>query len=240
MFVLLFAYVFGGAIDVPGGGSYREFLMGGIFAQTIVFSAFGVAMSHRQRPQEPGRRPIPVAAHRQRGGAGRSCGGELAEGPAAHRADVAVRLAVGWRIRSGFLDAVGGVPAVDRLRFRHDLGGRLLGSLVRTPEGVTGIAFTALFPVTFIASTFVPSSTMPTVLRTIAEWNPTTSLADALRVQFGNPNTPLQPDDPWSIAHPGAYTWIWIVAIIAVCAPLAIRAYQRSISRSTASLSRGR
>ena len=64
MFVLLFAYVFGGAIDVPGGGNYREFLMGGIFAQTIVFTAFGVAMSHRQRPQEPGRRPVPVPAHR--------------------------------------------------------------------------------------------------------------------------------------------------------------------------------
>jgi ABC-2 type transport system permease protein len=69
------------------------------------------------------------------------------------------------------------------------------------------------------------------VLQTIAEWNPVTTLADAVRIQFGNPNTPTPPGDPWSIAHPMAYSVIWIVGIVAVCAPLAVRAYQRSIDR---------
>ena len=99
--------------------------------------------------------------------------------------------------------------------------GVLLGSLVATPEGVQGIAFAVLFPLTFIASTFVPVSSMPGPLKAVAQWNPITTLSDALRELFGNPNTPVQPDDPWSIAHPVAYTAIWVVGIVVVCAPLA-------------------
>jgi ABC-type polysaccharide/polyol phosphate export permease len=72
---------------------------------------------------------------------------------------------------------------------------------------------------------------MPGFLQTIAEWNPVTTLSDAVREQFGNPNTPTAPGDPWSIANPMAYSVIWIVAIVAVCAPLAVRAYQRSIAK---------
>ncbi|MGH9000486.1 MAG: ABC transporter permease, partial [Acidimicrobiia bacterium] len=91
--------------------------------------------------------------------------------------------------------------------------------------------FAALFPITFIASTFVPSETMPSGLRVVAEWNPVTTLADAVRLSFGNPNTPPAPGDPWSIQHPVAYSVIWIVAIVAVCAPLAVRAYRRSVAK---------
>jgi len=109
--------------------------------------------------------------------------------------------------------------------------GVLLGSVVATPEGVTGIAFAALFPITFVASTFVPLDSMPGPLKAVASWNPVTTLSDALRELFGNPNTPVQPGDPWSIAHPVAYTWIWVVGIVAICAPLAVRAYQRSIDK---------
>lgn len=107
--------------------------------------------------------------------------------------------------------------------------GVLIGSLVATPEGVQGIAFVALFPLTFVASTFVPLSSMPGPLQAVAEWNPVTTLADALRELFANPNTPVRPGDAWSIAHPVAYTWIWVVALVAICAPLAVRSYQRSI-----------
>ena len=66
---------------------------------------------------------------------------------------------------------------------------------------------------------------------TVAAWNPVTTLSDALRELFGNPNTPTAPGDPWSVAHPVAYTWIWIIGLVAICAPLAVRAYQRSIDR---------
>jgi ABC-type multidrug transport system permease subunit len=107
--------------------------------------------------------------------------------------------------------------------------GVLLGSLVPTPEAVQGVAFIVIFPVTFIASTFVPTSTLPGLLKTIAEWNPTSSLANALRHLFENPGGVAPPGAAWPIAHPVAYTLIWALAIVVVCAPLAVAQYQRSI-----------
>jgi ABC transporter DrrB family efflux protein len=231
MFVLLFAYVFGGAIDVPGGGSYREFLMGGIFAQTIVFTAFGVAMSIAQdrKNQAVDRfRSLPITR-------GAVLGGHAVANIVKSLLPIALMsicgLVVGWRIHSSVLDAVLGYLLLVAFSFAMIWVGVLLGSLIATPEGVQGFAFATLFPLTFIASTFVPTETMPGILRTVAEWNPVTTFSDALRIQFGNPNTPVGPDDPWSIAHPLAYSVIWIVGIIVVCAPLAVRVYQRSISK---------
>ena len=231
MFVLMFAYVFGGAIDIPGGGSYREFLMGGIFAQTIVFTAFGVAMSlaNDRKNQVVDRfRSLPMAS-------GAVLGGHAIANLLKTLLPITLMsicgLIIGWRVRDGFTEAVGGYLLLIGFAFAMIWVGILLGSVVSTPEGVQGIAFGVLFPVTFIASTFVPSETMPPALRVIAEWNPITTLSDAVRLAFGNPNTPPAPGDPWSIAHPAAYTAIWIVAIIAVCAPLAVRAYRRSITK---------
>jgi ABC-2 type transport system permease protein len=231
MFVLLFAYVFGGAIDVPGGGSYREFLMGGIFAQTIVFVAFGVALSlaNDRKNQAVDRfRSLPIAK-------GAVLGGHAVANLLKSLLPIAIMsvcgLIIGWRIRDGILDAVGGYLLLVGFAFAMIWVGVLMGSLVKTPEGVTGVAFTVLFPVTFIASTFVPTETMPGFLRTIAEWNPVTALADAVRVLFGNPNTPPAAGDPWPIVHPVAYSVIWIIGIVVVCAPLAVRVYDRSIAK---------
>jgi ABC transporter DrrB family efflux protein len=231
MFVVLFAYVFGGAIDVPGGGNYREFLMGGIMAQTLVFTAFGVAMSiaNDRKNQAVDRfRSLPIAK-------GAVLGGHAVANVIKSLLPIAIMsvtgLIIGWRIRSGVIDAAAGYLLMLAFAFAMIWIGVLLGSLVATPEGVQGIAFVALFPLTFIASTFVPVSSMPGPLQTVAEWNPITTLSDALRELFGNPNTPVQPGDPWSIANPVAYTVIWIVGILLVCAPLAVRLYSRSIAR---------
>ena len=229
VFVLLFAYVFGGAIDVPGAGNYREFLMGGIFAQTIVFAAFGVAMSlaYDRKNQAVDRfRALPMAK-------GAVLGGHAVANLCKSLLPIALMslcgLLIGWRIRDGLVDAALGYLLLVAFAFAMIWIGVLLGSLVSTPEGVQGIAFGVLFPITFMASTFVPTETMPGALRTIAEWNPVTTLANAARLQFGNPIADPVPGDPWSIAHPMAYSIIWIVAIIAVCAPLAVRTYQRSV-----------
>ena len=231
MFVVLFAYVFGGAIDVPGGGNYREFLMGGIMAQTLVFTAFGVAMSiaNDRKNQAVDRfRSLPIAK-------GAVLGGHAVANVIKSLLPIAIMsvtgLIIGWRIRSGVLDAAAGYLLMVAFAFAMIWIGVLLGSLVATPEGVQGIAFVALFPLTFIASTFVPVSSMPGPLKAVAQWNPITTLSDALRELFGNPNTPVQPGDPWSIAHPVAYTAIWIVGILVVCAPLAVRIYSRSIAK---------
>ncbi|MDQ4068329.1 MAG: ABC transporter permease [Actinomycetota bacterium] len=231
MFVLLFAYVFGGAIAVPGGGSYKEFLMGGIFAQTIVFTAFGVAMSlaNDRRNQVVDRfRSLPISI-------GAVLGGHAVTNLIKALLPIALMslcgLAIGWRVHEGIVDAMVGYALLVAFAFAMIWIGVVLGSVVETPEGVQGIAFGVLFPLTFLASTFVPTATMPRGLQIVAEWNPVTAVADAVRTQFGNPNTPPMPGDPWSIAHPMAYSLIWIVAIVVVCAPLAVRLYKRSVAK---------
>ena len=231
MFVVLFAYVFGGAIAIPGGGNYREFLMGGIFAQTIVFSAFGVAMAlaNDRKNQVVDRfRSLPIST-------GAILGGHAVTNLVKAMLPITLMsicgLVIGWRIRDGVAGALAGYALLVAFAFAMIWIGVLLGSLVATPEGVQGIAFGVLFPITFIASTFVPTTTMPSVLQTMAEWNPVTTLSDAVRIQFGNPNTPPAPGDPWSIAHPMAYSWIWIIGIVAICAPIAVRIYKRSIAK---------
>lgn len=230
MFVVMFGYVFGGAIAVQGG-SYREFLMGGIFAQTIVFTAFGVAMSlaNDRKNQVVDRfRSLPISR------SALLTGHSIANLLKAMLPILLMSLcglAIGWRIRAGFVDAVIGYGVLVVFAFTMIWVGILLGSVVATPEGVQGIAFTVLFPLTFVASTFVPTDTMPGILKTVANWNPVTTLADVLRIQFGNPRNPIPPGAPWSIRHPMAYTLIWLVGIISVCAPAAVRAYRRSIER---------
>jgi ABC transporter DrrB family efflux protein len=225
IFVLLFAYVFGGAIDVPGG--YREFLMGGIFAQTLVFGAFGVAMS--------------LASDRNNGAIDRFRSLPMARGAvlAGHALAHLVRglipitlmaisgLVVGWRIHTSVGEAIGGFALMIAFSFAIIWLGVLLGSLLPTPEAVQGVGFAVVFPVTFVASTFVPVETLPGVLRTVAEWNPVTAIAEAVRKLFGNPGVKLTGDVPWPLVHPIGYSIIWIVGIIVICAPLAVRAYQK-------------
>ncbi|MBX3284009.1 MAG: ABC transporter permease [Actinobacteria bacterium] len=230
MFVVMFAYVFGGAIDVPGGGNYREFLMGGIMAQTLVFTAFGVALSiaNDRKNQAVDRfRSLPIAR-------GAVLGGHAVANVIKAILPITIMsitgYVIGWRIRGDLVHTLGAYALMLAFAFGMIWVGVLLGSLVSTPEGVNGIAFVALFPLTFVASTFVPVSSMPGPLKVVAQWNPVTTLADGLRELFGNPNTPVQPGDPWSIAHPVAYTWLWVVGLVVVCAPLAVRAYQRSIA----------
>jgi ABC-2 type transport system permease protein len=173
MFVLLFAYVFGGAIAVPGGGSYREFLIGGIFAQTIVFGGtFGVAMA--------------IATDRTNGAMDRFRSLPMARGAV--------------------------------------LSGHALANLIKT------LLPLAIFPITFVASTFVPTSTLPGVLKTFAQWNPVSSLSGSLRTLFGNPGGVAPKGSPWSLQHPVAYTLMACALVIGVCAPLAIRSFQRSIT----------
>jgi ABC transporter DrrB family efflux protein len=230
MFVLLFAYVFGGAIKVPGGGSYREFLMGGIFAQTMTFGAFGTALalaSDRTNGAVDRFRSLPIPR------SSLLAGHAVASLIRAALPIVLMSLAgliVGWRIHSGIGNAIAGYALMVAFSFAVIWIGVLLAATVGTPEAVQGVAFIFIFPLTFVASTFVPTSTLPSVLKTIAEWNPVSAVAGALRHLFGNPGAGAPPDAPWSLQHPVVYSLIWIVAIVAVCAPIAVRMYQRSIT----------
>ncbi len=231
MFVLLFAYVFGGAIPVPGGGSYREFLIGGIFAQTIVFGgSFGVAMAiaaDRSNGAIDRFRSLPIARGAVLGGHATA---NLIKALLPMLLMSVCGLIVGWRIHTDVGHAAAAYGLLVVFAFAMIWIGVLLGSLLSSPEAVQGVAFVAIFPVTFIASTFVPTSTLPGVLRTFAQWNPVTSLAGSLRSLFGNPEAYAGPGAPWSLQHPIIYTLLCSALIVAVCAPLAINRYQRSIA----------
>jgi len=231
IFVVLFAYVFGGAITIPGGGSYKEFLMGGIFAQTIVFGCFGVAMAlayDRTNGAIDRFHSLPIA--RSTFLSGHSVASFIRSAIPMFFMTV-TGLAIGWRIHSSFTDALAGYALMFMFSFAVIWIGVLLAAWIATPEGVQGIAFVIIFPLTFIASTFVPIETLPDGLKQIAEWNPITAVSQALRYLFGNPGGHAAPGAPWPLQHPGTYSLIWIVGIVVLCAPLAARAYQRSISK---------
>jgi ABC transporter DrrB family efflux protein len=230
MFVILFAYVFGGAIKVPGGGSYREFLMGGIFAQTLMFGAFGTAMAlayDRTNGAIDRFRSLPIP--RSAPLAGHAVASLIRAALPIALMSLA-GLVVGWRIHSGIGMALAGYGLMFAYSFAVIWIGVMLAAWIATPEGVQGVAFVFIFPLTFVASTFVPISTLPGVLKTVAEWNPVSAVSQALRYLFDNPGAHAAPSAPWSLQHPVAYSLIWIVGLVLVCAPIAVRAYQRSIS----------
>ncbi|WP_442790901.1 ABC transporter permease [Nocardia sp. NBC_01327] len=230
MFVLLFAYVFGSAIQLQGT-SYREFLIAGIFAQTVVFGATFTGLSLAEDMQKgiiDRFRSLPMAPSAVL--IGRTI------------ADVCINLvslvvmsltglAVGWRIRGSFLDAV--LAYVLLLLFAYAVSWimAVVGLLVRAPEVYNNASFMVIFPLTFIANTFVPTATLPTVLRVIAEWNPVSAVTQASRDLFGN-TSPMGPStDVWPMQHPVATTLLWVVVILAVFVPLALAQYKRSVSR---------
>jgi ABC transporter DrrB family efflux protein len=228
MFVLLFGYVFGGAIAVPGG-SYREFLMGGIFAQTLVFTAFGVAMSIANdfKNQAVDRfRSLPIA--RSSVLIGRSIS-SLIHSSIGIVVMSLTGLAIGWRIHNGVAAGLLAYGLLLLFGFAMIWIGILVGSAMRSIEAVNGLMFTTIFPITFLANTFAPSEQMTPWLRTIAEWNPISSLVQAMRELWGNA-PPAGPDAALPLRHPELFAAGWSILIAVLVAPLAVRAFNRRTS----------
>jgi ABC-2 type transport system permease protein len=230
MFVLLFAYVFGNSIDVPGV-NYREFLIAGIFAQTVVFGATftGAGLAEDIQKGIIDRfRSLPM--NRAAVLVGRTTSDVLYN--LISIAIMAVTgLLVGWRIRGSVLDAIAGFLLLLLFAYAFSWVMAWVGLLVPTPEVVNNASFMFIFPLTFIANTFVPSENLPTVLRTFAEWNPITAVTQAARDLFGNTNPVDPPPDVWSLQNPELYTLIWVAIILAVFVPLANRQYRNATSR---------
>lgn len=226
MFVLLFAFVFGASITNTGGASYREFLLPGIQAQTIVFSAFVVA-SGITADVEKGIidrfRSLPIS--RSSVLIGRSIASVIHSSLGA-LVMALTGLAIGWRIRNGVGEAVLAFALLMLFGFGMIWFGILIGSLMRSVEAVNGVMFTALFPVTFLANTFVPTEPMPHWLRVIAEWNPVSSLAQAMRELWGN-GGPAPASAQLPLHYPVLSTILWSLALTAIFAPFALYAYRR-------------
>ena len=226
MFVLLFAYVFGSSIPIPGT-DYREYLMAGIFTQTVIFgSTFtGVGLAEDMTKGIIDRfRSLPMS---------RSSVliGRTASDIVYNSASIAVMsttgLIVGWRIRTSLLQAVGGLLVLLLFSYAVSWIMAFVGLRVSSVEVVNNASFMFIFPMTFVANTFVRSDLLPEPLRTFAEWNPVSAVSQAAREAFGNTGDLPQPD-VWSLENPVAYALIWVAIILAIFVPLAVRQYKKA------------
>jgi ABC-2 type transport system permease protein len=230
MFVLLFAYVFGSSINVPGV-NYREFLIAGIFAQTVIFGATftGAGLAEDMQKGIIDRfRSLPMS--RSAVLIGRTAS-DIVYNVLTIVVMSSTGLLVGWRIRTSPLEALAGFLLLLLFAYAFSWVMAYVGLLVPAPEVVNNAAFMVIFPLTFIANAFVPSENLPSVLRTIAEWNPVSAVTQAARELFGNTNPAVPPPDVWSLQNPVLYTLLWVVVILAVFVPLAVRQYKRAASR---------
>jgi len=225
MFVLLFAFVFGGVIGVPGG-NYREYLIGGILIQTIAFGMIGPGTSLATDLTEgivDRFRTLPMAR------TAFLLGHMLAELAGMILAITILSISgfiVGWGIHAGIAHALVGYGLLVTFALAMVWVGLLVGVSVRSADAVMGVGFMVVFPLTFVASTFVPIGGLPAGLEQFAEWNPISALAAAARTQFGNP-TAIPDGASWPLLHPVLYSVACCAAILAVAVPLTIRGYRK-------------
>jgi ABC transporter DrrB family efflux protein len=224
MFVLLFAYVFGGAIPLPGGGSYKEYLMPGIFIQTLGFGSITTAIGMADDLQKgliDRFRSLPMA--RSAVLSGRTVS-DLIYNACLLVVLMATGLAVGWRVHNGIGDFLAAVALMLGFTLAMLWIGVLLGLLVPSVEVAQQLGFLVIFPLTFVSNAFVPIQTLPSVLQTFAEWNPFSALVSACRELFGNPNPFAAGTYPGE--HSIVLSVIWIVVLLVVFAPVAVHRYQ--------------
>ena len=230
MFVLLFAFVFGGAIDVPGQ-EYRQFLIAGIFAQTVVFGATytGAGLAEDMQKGIIDRfKSLPMT--RSAVLIGRT-GSDIVYNFLSIAIMAITGFLVGWRIHTSILEAAAGFAILLLFAYGFSWVMATVGMLVPSPEVVNNASFMVIMPLTFISNAFVPIETLPTPLRIFAEWNPVSAVTQAARNLFGN-TSPLAPTpEAWSMQNPELYIMIWILVLIAVFAPLSVRLYERAASK---------
>ena len=228
MFVLLFAYVFGSSIEIPGV-AYREYLIAGVFVQTVIFgSTFtGAGLAEDMTKGIIDRfRSLPMAKSAVLMG---RTGSDIFYNSTSILVMSLTGLVVGWRIRTGLIEAVGGFLLL--LLFAYAISWIMAYvGLKTTVEVVQNASFMFIMPVTFIANTFVRADLLPGPLKTFAEWNPVSSVAQAVREAFGNAGN-LPPPDAWSLENPIPYSLIWIALILAVFIPLSVSQYRKAAIR---------
>ncbi|OII63640.1 ABC transporter [Streptomyces sp. CC53] len=231
MFVVLFSYVFGGSMTIGGttdSSVYRNFLMAGIFAQTVTFATAGAGAGiadDMHKGLVDRFRSLPMA----RGAVltGRTLA-DLVQTTLTVVVLTVVALLVGWRIEEGIPKALGAYALLLLLGYAFSWIGALIGLSVRTPEAATSGGLIWLFPVTFVSIAFVDSSQMTPWLQHVAEWNPFSATVQAARELFGNPG--VSQSDAWPMQHPVVASIAWSLLIIAVFRTLAVRKYRSAAS----------
>ena len=227
MFVLLFAFVFGGAIPLPGyTDAYREYLMPGIFAQTIAFAAATTAIGFAEDSKRgiiDRFRSLPMA------NSAVLSGRTIAD--VVYNAGILVVLmisgvVVGWGVNTNLVAFLAGVALLLLFAFAMSWVGVWLGLSVPSTEVAQQVSFIVIFPITFVSNVFVPVQTLPTLLQPIAEWNPISTLTASTRELFGNPNPFATNSFPSQ--NPILVTLIWMAVILAVFIPLGTRKYRQT------------
>jgi ABC-2 type transport system permease protein/oleandomycin transport system permease protein len=219
IFVIMFRYVFGGAIAIPGVPHYVDYLMPGVFAQTVVFGSVqtGVGLAEDLHKGLIERfRSLPMA--RSAVLAGRTLA-DLVRNVFVVGIMVALGFIVGWRVHTPVFSVLGGIAIM--LLFGHALSWlfALVGLNAANAEAAQAIAFPILAPLVFVSTAFVSATTMPAPLEWFAEHQPVSIVIDAVRsLTYGGPFS-----DPEKVFA----AILWCVAIVAVCAPLAVRTYRR-------------
>jgi ABC-2 type transport system permease protein/oleandomycin transport system permease protein len=218
MFVLLFAYVFGGAIATPGYADYIDFLIPGMIVQQICFGGFTTALGLAEDMTKgliDRFRSLPTAR------ASVLAGRTLAD-VATNLLSVAILLAtgliIGFRFDATVPEIAAGIGLLLLFGYAFSWIFALIGMSVSSPEAANGIGFTLIFPITFISAAFVPVESMPAGLEQFAEVNPVTVVVNAMRAL-------------WLDAPAGNSYWlsvVWCFVLIAAFAPLAVRRYRRA------------
>ncbi|MFJ7155570.1 ABC transporter permease [Streptomyces sp. NPDC101118] len=227
MFVVLFSYVFGGSMqvgDTTDPAVYREFLMAGIFAQTVTFATAGAGAGIADDMHKgliDRFRSLPMA----RGAVltGRTLA-DLVQTALTLFVLAMVALLVGWRTHTSAGEVMAGFGLLLLLGYAFTWIGALIGLSVRTPEAATSGGLIWLFPVTFVSTAFVDTSQMTPWLRHVAEWNPFSATVQACRELFGNPGVVDSP--AWPMQHPVEASLMWSVLIVVVFRTLSVRKYR--------------
>ena len=230
MFVLLFAFIFGSAIPLPGV-DYKEFLMAGIFTQTVVFGSTITGASLAEDLQKgliDRFRSLPMA--RSAVLVGRT-NADVGNNVVTVFVMAVTGLLVGWRISTSVLEALAAFGLLLLFAYAISWLMALVGLSVKSPEVVQNASFIIIFPLTFIANTFVPTDNFPPALKAFADWNPVSSVTLSLRELFGNTSPALPPPDVWPAQHPVVYSLIWIVGILVIFVPLSVRKYESVAGR---------
>ncbi len=217
MFVLLFRYVFGGAIRTPGY-SYVDYLIPGIIVQNTAFGGFATALGLNDDVRKgliDRFRSLPMS--RAAVLAGRTLA-DVATNTLSMTILLVTGILIGFTFQTDFLNAIGGIALLLLFGYAFTWFLAFIGLVVTSPESVNSVGFIAVFPLTFLSSAFVPVESMPDGLRQFAEVNPFTVVVDAIRhLWLGAP------------AHNDVLgAVIWSLVIVAVFAPLAVWRYRRA------------
>ncbi len=229
MFVLLFSQVYGGIIQIEGS-DYTNFLMAGIFAQTVVFgSTFsGAAMAQDLKEGLIDRfRTLPMNPSAVLIGRTNS---DLVLNAISMVIMICTGFVVGWRFTNGVPSFLAAVVLLLLFSYAFSWVMALLGMLVRTPETINNASFMILFPITFISNAFVPAESLPRPLEIFANWNPVSALVQAARDLFGNTQAGVV-RDTFPIEHPVLTVFIGVALLLGVFVPLCIRQFARTSSR---------